>query len=44
MLPLMILFADITIACCFVGAVIAMVLLFSNWGEKKEGHEDHSHH
>lgn len=41
---LAILFPQFTIAVCVVGVVISMILLFSNWGEKKEHHEDHSHH
>jgi len=44
MLPLTILFADFTIVFCVIGAAISMILLFSNWGEKKGHHEDHSHH
>jgi hypothetical protein len=44
MLPLTILFPEFVIVFCIIGAVISMVLLFSNFGEKKDGHEDHPHH
>jgi hypothetical protein len=49
MLPLVILFAQFTIAICVVGAIIFSVLYFSDWGEKKEHgdrapHSDHKHH
>ncbi len=42
MLPLYILFAEITAVVCAVGAIIFCILLFSDW-EEKGNHSDHTH-
>jgi hypothetical protein len=41
---LTILFPHFVIACAAIGAVISMILLFSNWGEKKEQQHEQKHH
>jgi hypothetical protein len=42
MIPIMILFAEITAVICAVGAIIFCVLLFSDWDKENE-HSEHAH-